>query len=178
MSPAAPQAPIIAATPDTSGRVGATFMGVETKLPATWAPQQPGNSMRLAQFSVPAASGAEAGEVVVFYFPAGKGGTQEENISRWKSQFAGSDGKPVEPSIRKTNVGPLAVTLVELNGSYSRGVGMGQESSAKPNQTLLAAIIITPDKRNVTFHLYGPKATVAAQRKGFEDMIKNLKLNG
>jgi hypothetical protein len=30
----------------------------------------------------------------------------------------------------------------------------------------------------VTFHLYGPKATVAAQRKAWDEMVKSLKIAG
>lgn len=150
--------------------------GVIARFPATWVPQQPANSMRLAQFSIPAATGAEPGEAVVFHFPAGAGGSPAENIGRWTSQFAGADGQPVQPTIRQQEIGKLAVTLVELNGTYSRGVGMGQgATTAKPNQTLLAAIVMTPDKRNITFHAYGPQSTINAQRKAFEEMVRTLR---
>lgn len=159
--------------------VGLTnFQGVIAKVPASWVQQQPANSMRLAQFRVPPAAGAEPGEVVVFHFPAGTGGSQAENIGRWTAQFSTPDGKPVQPTIRPQEIGKFAVTLVELNGTYSRGVGMGEGANAKADQTLLAAIVITPDKRNVTFHLYGPQATVSAQRAAFEEMIRGLRSPG
>ena len=177
-NPHAPQAAPAVVTPTADGNVLATFQGVEAKLPANWKPDRPTNSMRLAQFLVPAASGQEGGEMVVFYFPPGRGGTQQENIGRWASQFSGPGGKPVEPNVKKVEINKMPVTLVELNGSYSRGVGMGQEAAVKPDQTLLAAIVTPPNQANLTFHLYGPKATVAAQRKSFDEMVKNLKLSG
>lgn len=174
LSAAAAHAP---APPDAHAGL-TNFQGVIAKIPATWVRQQPANSMRLAQFAVPPAGGAEPGEVVVFHFPAGTGGSQAENIGRWTAQFATADGKPVQPTVRPQEIGKFAVTLVELNGTYSRGVGMGEGANAKANQTLLAAIVITPDKRNVTFHLYGPQATVNAQKAAFEEMIKSLRSPG
>ncbi|OGS90194.1 MAG: hypothetical protein A2Z95_02120 [Gallionellales bacterium GWA2_60_18] len=169
--------PTIAIRPGDSNVVTANFMNVEAKLPAAWKPVQPSNSMRLAQFSVPAAAGKEGAELVVFYFPSGGGGRQQENISRWASQFSSPGGEPVQPAVTQTTVNKLNVTLVELNGAYSRGVGMGTDGgAAKPDQTLLAAIVITPDQRNITFHLHGPKGTVAGQRKAWDEMIGNLKL--
>lgn len=176
IEPPATVPPVIAAKPGDTSNVTATFMSVEAKLPAAWKPMQPANSMRLAQFTIPATAGGETGELVVFYFPAGGGGRQQENISRWTSQFSTPDGQPVQPAITQTTVNKLNVTQVELNGSYSRGVGMGKGSGAKPDQTLLAAIIITPDQRNITLHLYGSKSTVANQRKAWDEMIRNLKL--
>jgi hypothetical protein len=152
--------------------------GVIARFPASWVPQQPANNMRLAQFTIPPAAGAEPGEAVVFHFPAGAGGSPAENIGRWTSQFAGADGQPVQPTIRQQAIGKLAVTLVELNGTYSRGVGMGQGIAGKPNQTLLAAIVITPDQRNITFHAYGPQATIGAQKKAFEEMVRTLRTPG
>ena len=110
----------------------------------------------------------------MFFFPPGAGGSPSDNIGRWASQFTTPDGKAVTASVKQMDISKFAVTLVELNGTYSRGVSMGQGGDSKPDQTLLAAIVMTPDQRNVTFHLYGPKATIAGQRKAFDAMIKAL----
>lgn len=174
LSAAAAHAP---APPDAHAGL-TNFQGVIAKVPASWVRQQPANTMRLAQFALPPAGDAEPGEVVVFHFPAGTGGSPAENIGRWTAQFADGDGKPVQPTIRQQEIGKFAVTLVELNGTYSRGVGMGEGAPGRANQTLLAAIVITPDKRNVTFHLYGPQATVSAQKPAFEEMIRSLRSPG
>ncbi|HSD60271.1 MAG TPA: hypothetical protein VLC55_05395, partial [Burkholderiales bacterium] len=116
----------------------------------------------------------EPTNVVVFYFGKGGGGTMEANVQRWESQFTTPDGKPVKAVQRKSKAGGMAVSWAELNGTYARGVGMGQESTAKPNQTLLAAVVETP-QGNITFHLYGAKASVANARKAFEAMVGSLK---
>lgn len=146
----------------------------KTQVPAGWTQQPPESSMRLTQFQAPAAKGEEPASVVVFYFGKGGGGPVEANVARWESQFSAPDGKPVKAVTRKAKAGVMPVTWVELNGSYARGVGMGQDSPAKPNQTLIAAIVETP-KGNLVFHLYGPKASVAQHRKAFEAMVNGLK---
>lgn len=143
-------------------------------VPAHWQAQPPASSFRLAQFMVPAAAGAAAGETVVFHFGAGQGGSAAANIARWASQFAGADGRPAVPKGESFNVGGLRATLVELSGSYARGVG-GVSGAPKPNQMLIAAIVEAPEG-NLIFQLHGDRATVEANRAAFMAMIKGLRL--
>lgn len=149
------------------------LIGYKTRVPDGWKQQPPENSMRLAQFEVPGAAGKEAGQALVFYFGQGGGGTVDANIQRWKSNFVGPGGKPVRALRRQGKIGALPVTWAEMHGAYARGVGMGIAGEAKPNQTLLVAIVETP-KGNLTFQLFGPRESVAAQRKAFEAMVKGL----
>jgi hypothetical protein len=144
---------------------------------AGWVQQPPANTMRLAQFQVPGKGKDGNAEVVVFYFGQGGGGPLQANIDRWVSQFTTADGKPVKPVITKAKAAGMPLTTVELHGSYSRGVGMGPQGDALPNHSLLAYVVETP-KGNVTFHLWGPRATVAANRKGIEAMVQGLKAGG
>jgi hypothetical protein len=130
--------------------------------------------MRLAQFQIRGPQGQDPANVVVFYFGKGGGGTVEANVQRWESQFTTPDGTPVKAVQRKGKAAGMAVTWAELNGNYARGVGMGQATAVKPNQSLVAAVVETP-KGNVTFHLYGPKASVAKARKAFEAMVGSLR---
>ncbi|HEX6827387.1 MAG TPA: hypothetical protein VF104_00255 [Burkholderiales bacterium] len=149
-------------------------LGYAVEVPDTWVQQPPENTMRLAQFQIRGPQGQDPASVVVFFFGKGGGGTVEANVQRWESQFTGQDGKPGKAVQRKAKAAGMPVTWAELNGNYARGMGMGHEIVAKPNQTLLAAIVETP-KGNITFHLYGPKASVAGARKGFESMVASLK---
>lgn len=162
----------VVAAADKTVSLGA--VGYSVQVPDTWVQQQPENTMRLAQFQIRGALGQEPANVVAFYFGKGGGGSVEANIQRWESQFTAPDGKPVKAAQRKAKAGKMPVIWAELNGSYARGVGMGQESAAKPNQTLLAAVVETP-QGNITFHLYGPKASVDSARKAFEAMVNGLK---
>ena len=100
------------------------------------------------------------------------------NIARWASQFTDSKGAPVKPVISESVINSMPVTRIELNGNYSRGVGMGTtEGAVKANQTLLAAIITTP-AGNVTIHFFGPQASVKKQRESFESVLKSIRYKG
>src|SRR5262249_44501260 len=131
------------------------------------------SQFRLAQFRVPAAPGASEGEVVVFHFGAGQGGSAAANIARWRSQFVGADGKPVEPRVETLRVGGLAATLAEFTGTYTRSLA-GAAGSPSAGQTLLAAVVEAPEG-NVIFQLHGDRATVAANRAAFLGMLHGWK---
>lgn len=150
------------------------IQGFAAPVPGTWTPTPPSSAMRVAQFALPAAPGADAGELVAFFFPKGQGGSHEANIERWASQFATADGKPVAPKISTSKGGDIEVTLVELHGTYARGVGMGPAGGdAKPDQTLMTALVETPIGR-ITLQMYGPNKTVAAQRDNFLKLAKGF----
>lgn len=149
------------------------IQGFASPIPETWAPSQPSSTMRVAQFALPPAAGADAGEVAVYFFAAGEGGSHEANIERWASQFASADGQPVMPKISTSKSGDNEVTLVELEGTYARGVGMGPTGDAKPDQTLLVAMVETSVGR-ITLQMYGPNKTVAAQRDNFLKLAKGF----
>jgi len=134
---------------------------------------KPASSFRAAQYRVPAAGGGGDGEAVVFYFGKGQGGPVAANIDRWVSQFLPVDGKPVQPKTESLTVQGMPVTVVELHGSYARGIGMGPVGVARPDQTMLAAVIETPDG-NLTLQLHGDKATIDPQRAGFNAMVKGF----
>jgi hypothetical protein len=164
--------PVVTAPPAKSDKL--VIQGFASPVPSAWTPTQPSSTMRVAQFSLPAAAGAEAGELAAFFFRTGQGGSHEANIERWTSQFATADGKPVAPKISTSKGGDFTVTLVELQGTYARGVGMGPVGDAKPDQTLLVALVETPIGR-ITLQTYGPSKTIAAQRDNFVKLAKGFR---
>lgn len=163
-APAPAAAPALAAAPAAPGQL--TVQGFAASVPAGWVPAQPSSSMRVAQFSLPALLGGEGAEVAAFFFPTGQGGSHEANIERWASQFAGPDGKPGKPELSVRKLADSEVSLVELKGTYARGVGMGPTGDAKPGQTLMIAMVETAAGR-ITLQMYGPSKAVAAQRENF-----------
>lgn len=164
--------PVVTTPPAKSDKL--VIQGFASPVPSAWTPMQPSSTMRVAQFSLPAAAGAEAGELAAFFFRTGQGGSHEANIERWTSQFATADGKPVAPKISASKGGDFTVTLVELQGTYARGVGMGPAGDAKPDQTLLVALVETPIGR-ITLQTYGPSKTIAAQRDNFVKLAKGFR---
>lgn len=177
---AVPATPASSATTHDSAAATASMAnklvvnGLASQVPAAWMATQPSSTMRVAQFALPPADGAEAGELAVFFFPTGQGGSHEANIQRWGSQFSGDDGKPVAPKVSVEKSGDAELTLVELHGTYARGVGMGPTGDARPGQSLLVALVETNVGR-ITLQMYGPAKTVSLHRDGFIKFAKNFR---
>lgn len=150
------------------------IQGLASKVPAAWTPSPTSNNMRIAQFALPTTPGAEAGEVVAYYFSSGQGGSREANIERWASQFSSADGKLVVPKISTSKSGDTEVTVVELQGTYTRGVGMGPTGGAKPDQTLIIAMIETSIGQ-IILHMYGPNKPISLQRDNFLNLAKGFR---
>jgi hypothetical protein len=62
-------------------------------------------------------------------------------------------------------------TLVNLGGPFAGGKTIMRE-----NYRMLGAIIQTKDKGNYFLKLYGPKATIDENEKGFQELVKSLKV--
>lgn len=165
------QVPAVVAPLTTSDKL--VIQGLASHVPAAWTPSQPSSTMRVAQYALPPAAGADAGEVAAYFFSTGQGGSHEANIERWASQFASADGKPVAPKISMGKSGEIEVTLVELQGTYARGIGMGPAGDAKSDQILLIAMVETSIGR-ITLQMYGPSKTVSAQRDDFLKLAKGF----
>ncbi len=146
-------------------------IGYSTRVPSSWQAQSPSNSFRLAQFLVHGPDGDA--NCIFFYFGAGQGGSADANLQRWQSQFRAADGGPVQPSVEHFALGGIPVTVLELAGEYSRGVGMGPADAPNAEQIMRAAIVETP-QGNLIIQLYGPRAAVSATRAGFDAMVQAL----
>jgi len=154
--------------------VAVRLLDLESVVDGAWEYEQPTSTMRLLQYRVAGAADGSNASFIVYYFGPGQGGSKEANIERWTSQFSTAEGKPVEPVITTSKVGDLPVTQVELRGSYARSLGIGQRVAAQPDQTLLAAIVETP-QGNLFAQLHGPTATVGPARPTFEAFLNGLK---
>lgn len=152
----------------------ASFLGLTAPKPVTWIEHPPTSSMRAANYTVPGRDGNEAAHIVVFYFGPTQGGTIEDNISRWRSQFQVTDsGDLPEPKIDRFEVDSMAVTLVELAGEWQE---MGSVSFT-PDQVFLSAIVEAPVGK-IFIRFTGSTATVEANREEFLGMIRNLRTVG
>ena len=141
-------------------------------VPAGWTPLVPSCTMRVAQFT--AGSKLGAADIAVFHFGLAGGGTVQENIDRWASQFLDGAGKPVKPAGEKGTASGMPVTWVALDGRYARGVGTGPQGPGAANQSLRVAVLETP-AGNLFFQLWGDRAAVAAQERAFRGAVSGLR---
>ncbi len=165
--PVAPAATPAPAFPVTSGG------GLTWAVPKSWTPG-PSSAMRLATYYLPAAAGdTERPELAVFWFGPAQGGTIDQNVARWFSQFASGPSDP-KPTRSLTRVGSLPVTLVTAAGTYSAGTGMGAAPAAKSGFALRGAMAEGPNGA-VYFKLTGPRRSMAAAGKNFDALVSSLK---
>ncbi len=146
------------------------ILGLLTEVPASWQREPPASAMRLAQFRLP---GEPHAMLVVYFFGAGQGGSVGQNIARWSSQFSAPGGIPVTPRVRVLSDASPRVTLVDLEGTYRRGVGSASAAQALPGQALLAAIVEAP-KGTAFVQLWGASATVRMHQAAFEASLHGL----
>jgi len=130
--------------------------------------------MRLATYYLPAAMGdADRPELAVFWFGPAQGGTIDQNVARWFSQFASAPSDP-KPSRSLMRVGSVPVTLVTAAGTYSAGTGMGAAPAPKTGYVLRGAMAEGPNGA-VFFKLTGPRRSVASAGKDFDALVASLK---
>ena len=172
----APTAPALGAemTQSAQATVKIAFLGLEAHAPTAWTMVPPASDKRLAQFKITTAGEGMTAEVIVFHFGKGAGGTAEANIERWQGQFIGTENRPVIPVVNRFQSNGMAVTTAELHGAYARGIGIGPTGEAKPDQTLLAAVVETPEG-NLIIQLHGKAASVRAQKDAFLAFVRSIR---
>lgn len=136
----------------------------------------PSNAMRKASYVVPRAAGdAEDGELTVFYFGPGQGGSIDANVDRWVSQFGTVKPGDVKRADREAN--GLRQHTVELeSGTFSAGAGMGMGSAgkAKENYGLVGGIVESPSGAYF-FKMTGPSKTVKQAKPDFYKLLDSVK---
>jgi len=147
---------------------------VELVFPAQegWIEEPPSNSMRKAQFRLPAAEGdTDDATLVVFFFP--NGGSWEANVQRWCGQLSQPDGSSTfdKAVMSSRTVAGLPAREVEVGGTFVAETTPGSgERVNKPDWTLLAAAIEGP--RGSWFpKLVGPEKTVAHWRASYRQFL-------
>jgi hypothetical protein len=136
----------------------------------------PKSQMRAAEYGI---EGDETAELTVFFFGANMGGDTDANIKRWMEQVTQPDGKDTaKRAVRKQRkVGPTDVTTIEVQGTYSGGMGMpGSTAPVSQENALLLGAIASGPAGPVFFKLVGPKASVERARGAFDDMISSLRV--
>lgn len=170
--------PPMAASHQPTGGSDKSLGPLKLSVPAGWIEQAPSSSMRKAQFVLPRASGdGEDGELVVFYFGAGQGGSVEANIERWVGQFGHSVGSSSKDKAKtnKSEAGGMPVTFVDVTGTYQAPIMPGApERHNSPGYRLLAAVVETSEGPWF-FKLVGPEKTIAKWSQSFDQFIKSIR---
>jgi hypothetical protein len=140
---------------------------LQFQVPEGWIEEEPSSGMRKAQYRLPGSesSGGDA-EVAVF---AGIGGSVEQNVSRWISQFEAAEA----PQVNKRTISGYPVTVVDISGTFSGGA-MTAGAGAKQGHRMLAAVIETGSAPWFV-KLTGPVNAVKKWENSFDSYIQSLK---
>jgi len=166
--------------PMMGGGSAAESEAVTWSVPSGWVEQTPSSQMRRAQYSLPGAGGAEAGECVVFYFGAGQGGDVQGNIARWASQFSTPDGGTPSPRTTEKTAGNVKMTRVDITGTYhpsAMTMGGGPAPAPQPGYAMFGLIIPGPDA-NWFVRCTGPEKTMQQHSAAFDSLIASVHIGG
>lgn len=153
-----------------SGRAdgGAAEGTLSWKAPAKWQAVPSTSTMRLATYRITHLPGDdEDPEMSVMQ----AGGTVDANVQRWIGQFDAEGQKTAKRTTKK--VGNLEVTILEVEGTFAGGMGMGKDRGEEKNWMLLGAIVATPGMPHF-FKLTGPAKTVKASRADFDTLVSSF----
>ena len=147
---------------------------------AGWIEEQPANTMRVKQYSLPAVEGdAEGASLVV---TTGIGGSADANIARWIGQFEQPDGAdPATRAVRTVKTrGNLVFHELEIAGTYVAEMMSAATMTAgaranKPNWRMLAAVVETPHGPYYV-KLVGPDATVQRWKESYQAFLQAIRL--
>ncbi len=168
-APPAGGAPAAAVPADPAASGTVNVAGVTLAVPPGWKSVPPSNPMRLAEVSVPDASGDAAKACTVAFSTAG--GDVESNIARWAGQVKDASGQAAKPTTTTRTVAGMPVHIAEMTGSYSAGMS---DTTVHANWMLRGAIVETPAGM-LFIKMTGPAEPMAAAGAAFNAMIDGLK---
>jgi hypothetical protein len=149
--------------------------------PAAWKKQEPSNKLRMAQYLVPRVDGdKEDAELVVFFFGKGGGGSQADNIKRWKGQFIAPEGKSIDEAtkVEKFKLGDTTdIVYVDMKGTYKFRFPPNDPNAKEVRKDNYRRIGVIFDSVDGPFFitLTGPAKTMEKNKGAFDSWIKSFK---
>jgi hypothetical protein len=151
--------------------------GLTFTTPQGWKQTTSQSSMRVAEFTLPRASGdTEDAQLVIYYF-GGQGGSVDANLQRWVGQIQQPDGRPSSAVAKKQtrSVNSLPITLLDVSGTYVAEMAPGSSNRLnKPGFRLRAGVVETANGPYF-IKLTGPEKTIAHWDRAYEQFISSLR---
>lgn len=152
---------------------------MELTAPKSWERRQPQTRIVEYEFAAkPVEGDKDEARITIM----GAGGGVEANIERWIGQFEQPDGtsSKEKTKVDKRKIGDVEVHTVSITGTYKDRPGGGPFTNTpvvkRENYRMLGAILVTENMEHYYIKMYGPKNTVDAQEKAFQEMVESLKV--
>src|SRR5581483_6516111 len=129
------------------------------------------------QWELAKAEGDNEAPTVKLYNFGGQGGTIDDNVKRWASQFKTADGEKIDPDkLKRENFAQdgIKVTYVEITGTYSPPAMMGG-GDPKKGQKLIGAYV-EGEGGPWFVKLQGPEKSVDKNKDAYIAWLKTWKL--
>jgi hypothetical protein len=150
-----------------------TTASFQFELPAEWRREQPSSGMRLAQAVLPGDAGP--GELAVFHFGAGQGGTVESNFERWLGQVEAPAGGQPKPTERGELAAPgFKTTWIDARGTLLPSTMGSGPSTPQPGFRLLGAVV-EGEGGPWFFKVTGPEKTLGDEREAFFTLLRGVR---
>jgi hypothetical protein len=151
--------------------------GLKSTTPASWKAKE-ATQFRAYYFVLPKEKGDQYdGELIVFFFGKGSGGSVESNITRWKGMITPPEGKKIDDvsKIEEIKIGTAKATVLDVSGTYLQKASPKDATGEKrENYRLIAAVLETPNGPHF-IRATGPAKTMEANKKGIEEWLKGMK---
>src|SRR5262249_37542454 len=143
--------------------------GLKSRVPADWVPEKPGSNMRMAQYKVPKVDkDAEDAVLVVSYFGKGSGGSFDDNLQRWRAEFAPNEKEAKDPGkIDSCKVGNVKVQVFDISGTHLTKIppfAPNPKIEKRPNYRMFAVSFESPNGPYF-IKLTGPAKTLEHHKK-------------
>lgn len=152
--------------------------GLKFTIPSKWQSVPADNPARVGQWRVPQPHGlpGESGEVVVFYFGKGVGGSAKETIDGWAGTILNPDGHPASAEVKQLDVAGIKISQAAMFGTYLQNIPLpGIPPAPKPNHGLLGAVVEGP-QGTLYWRFTGPEPLITANVPLFNKIIASVKL--
>ncbi|CAN5251492.1 hypothetical protein BH09SUM1_BH09SUM1_16440 [soil metagenome] len=154
-----------------------TLKGVTLQIPARYQSEPAASSMRIAQYIVPQSGAGGQGELTIFYFGAGQGGSAADNAGRWLRQFKREGDVSPLTGFATDAVNGLNVTRLTLEGTWT-APAMGPNAPAqppKPDWAMDAFVIEGGPEGSLFLRLTGPVALLKSEAPVMEALAASVK---
>ena len=150
--------------------------GLKSETPSTWKAEKPANRLRSHQFKLPKAAG-DKDDAELYILPE-VGGKVEESFNNLKELFIPPPDMPKSQAVKESKfmVGKAAIYVLELQGTFRvKHIPIDQAvKEVKPDYRMLA-VIWKSDQTSCSIRMVGPRKTVEAHAKEFENWLRGFK---